>query len=180
MIPSMKNSLTVAMCMLLGFLINPISLRAETAIQSITLEAGPVATKHFQAGNEDYRERHGLGILKVHTKDYGNWALYLLSPNSVDKRSVGVGYLTDPYTLPLSPFKLELSGALGLVTGYQDYPLPLLAAEVRLVVFEDGPWDAGLSMAANPYYMQEEGPSGDNHFGVVVTSPFLSFRYNFN
>jgi hypothetical protein len=175
-----KNFPLVAVFIFIGLFTSSIPTRAETTIQSITLEAGPVATKHIQAGNEDYRERHGLGILKVHTNDYGNWALYLLAPNSVDNTSVGVGYVTDPYTLPVGPLKLELSGALGLVTGYQDYPVPLLAAEARLVLFENGSWDAGLAMAANPYYMQEEGPSGDNHFGVVVTSPFLSIRYNFN
>lgn len=120
-----KNFPLVAVFIFIGLFTSSIPTRAETTIQSITLEAGPVATKHIQAGNEDYRERHGLGILKVHTNDYGNWALYLLAPNSVDNTSVGVGYVTDPYTLPVGPLKLELSGALGLVTGYQDYPVPL-------------------------------------------------------
>ncbi|MGB4107366.1 MAG: hypothetical protein WBK55_06175 [Alphaproteobacteria bacterium] len=153
---------------------------AQSAVESITFEGGPIATKHFQAGDENFREHHGLGVVKVHTTNYGNWGLYVLAPNSVDETSVGVGYVTDPYTLPLGPFKLELSGALGLVTGYQNYPVPLLAAEARLVLFESDSWDAGLSAVALPYYTEDKSPSADNEFGIVATTPFLSLRYNFD
>lgn len=147
-------------------------------LESVTLEGGPIATKHFQAGSENFRERHGLAVLKFSTVGYGNWALYFLNPNSVDRTSVGAGYVTDPYVVPLGPTELELSGALGLVTGYQDYPVPLVVAQARLKLYENGPWNAGLSMAANPYYAQDKR-SDDNEWGVVVTSPFLSVRYSF-
>jgi len=148
-------------------------------LEAITVEGGPIATKHFQSGSESFRERHGIGIVKFHTKDYGNWALYYLAPNSVDDPSFGAGYVTDPLTLNLiGDTRLELTGALGLVTGYQDYPVPLLAAQARLVLFDNGQWDAGLSMAANPYIIEDDR-TGDNDFGVVVTSPFLSVGYKF-
>ena len=152
---------------------------AEPQLQSITVEGGPIWSKHFQSEDENFREDHGLGVLKTHTKDYGNWGLYVLSPNSVDDTSVGMGYVTDPYAVPLGPVKLELSGALGLVTGYQDYPVPLIAAEARLVLFEQGSWDAGVAAAALPYYMKDDTPGGDSEFGIVATSPFLSVRYTF-
>lgn len=155
------------------------SALSSNVIESITLEGGPIATKHFQSGDEDFRERHAMGILKVSTHDYGNWGLYFLNPNSVDDTSYGFGYVTDPYTVPIGPTKLELTGALGLVTGYQDYPVPLLAAQARLVLIERGAWDAGFAMAISPYYVEEEN-TGDNEFGFVGTSPFLSIRYNFN
>jgi hypothetical protein len=152
----------------------------DSFIEAVTVEGGPIASKHFQSGDEDFRERHGLGILKVETKDYGNWGLYVLAPNSVDRTSVGAGYITDPLTIPLgSSMRLELTGALGLVTGYQDYPVPLLAAQARFVVYEDGPWSAGLSMAAMPYVMEDDNGNDDNEWGVVATSPFLSVRYSF-
>ncbi len=153
--------------------------QAQGVIESVTLEGGPIASKHFQSGDEDFRERHGLGIVKVHTRGYGNWGLYVLSPNSVDNTSIGAGYVTDPYIVPAGPFTLELSAALGLVTGYQDYPVPLLAGEARLVLFRQGAWDAGLAMAALPYYMKDDSGSGDNAFGVVATTLFLSVRYRF-
>ena len=147
-------------------------------IQAVTLEGGPIFSKHFQSGDPDFRQRHQLGIAKVHTKDYGNWGVYVLTPNSVDKTSVGVGYVTDPYTVPLGVTKLELSGALGLVTGYQDYPVPLMAAQARFVVYENDKWNVGASVAALPYIMQDRN-GGDNKFGVVTTSPFISIRYKF-
>lgn len=149
------------------------------AIQSVTLEGGPIASKHFQSGSEDFRERHGLAVLKVATRNYGNWGLYFLNPNSVDDTSFGAGYVTDPYVLQLGPAKLELTGALGLVTGYQDYPVPLVAGQGRLVVYEGERWDAGLAMAVMPYFMKDES-GGDNAFGIVGTTPFFSVRYNFN
>lgn len=152
---------------------------SSNIIESITLEGGPIATKHFQSGDEDFRERHAMGILKVSTHDYGNWGLYFLNPNSVDDTSFGFGYVTDPYAIPIGPTKLEFSGALGLVTGYQDYPVPLVAAQARWVLFEKDNWDAGFAMAISPYYLEEEN-TGDNEFGLVGTSPFLSIRYNFN
>lgn len=148
-------------------------------LKSLTLEGGPIATKHFQGGEENYRERHGLAVLKAETAEYGTWGLYFLNPNSVDRTSVGAGYITKPYVVPLAySMDLEFSGALGLVTGYQDYPVPLIVGEARLGLFEEGPWDVGVAMATNPYIMQEKD-SGDNNFGMVVTSPFLSIRYKF-
>jgi hypothetical protein len=150
-----------------------------SALDSITIEGGPVASKHFQSGAEHFRERHGLAVLQVSTRDYGNWGFYFLNPNSVDKTSFGIGYVTDPYTLPMGPLKLELTGALGLVTGYQDYPVPLLAGEARLVIYEHGPWDTGLAAAAMPYFMKDDAHDR-NEFGVVATTPFLSIRYRFD
>lgn len=81
-------------------------------LESITIAGAPIATKHIQASDEDFRERHGLAIAKVHTKGYGNWGVYFLNPNSVDRTSVGAGYVTDPYVIPVGPTKLELSAAL--------------------------------------------------------------------
>jgi len=147
-------------------------------ITSLTFEGGPIATKHLQSGDENFRERHGMVVVKIHTEGYGNWGLYFLNPNSVDDPSVGFGYVTNPYAIPLGPTELELSGALGLVTGYQDYPVPLLAAQARLKLYEQGSWNAGLAVAASPYIL-EDNRTGDNEFGVVVTSPFLSVRYSF-
>ena len=152
--------------------------QAQT-IKSVTLEGGPIATKHLQSNDEDYRERHGLGILKVETDRIGTWALYLLNPNSVEDTSVGLGYVFPSYDIAMiGNTRLELSAALGLVTGYQDYPVPLLAGQVRWVVFENNNWDAGLSIAANPYYTENE-TTNDNDFGIVVTSPFLSIKRKF-
>lgn len=144
--------------------------------KSITVEGGPIATKHFQSGDDDFRETHILGIVKAHTYNYGNWGLYYLGPNSVDDYSYGFGYVTNPYVLPLGPVSLELSGALGLVTGYQDYPVPLLAAEIRLPIYQGNQWNVGFAMAAMPYILDNDG---DNEFGIVATSPFLSARYEF-
>lgn len=162
------------------FIVLPCLAKAQESqkgIKSITVEGGPIVTKHFQSDDEDFREHHGLGIIKVHTKGYGNWGLYFLSPNSVDDTSVGAGYVTNPYIIPLGLTELELSGALGLVTGYQDYPVPLLAAQARLKLYESGSWNAGVSMAAMPYIIEDN--TGDNDFGIVATSPFLSVRYSF-
>jgi len=154
------------------------SFAQEKRVTSFTLEGGPIATKHIQSGNEDFRERHVMAVAKVHTKGYGNWGLYFLNPNSVDDTSYGFGYVTNPYAIPLGPTELELSGALGLVTGYQDYPVPLLAAQARLKLIERGAWNVGIATAASPYFIEEED-GDDNEFGVVVTSPFLSVRYQF-
>ena len=147
-------------------------------VDSISLEGGYIATKHFQSDDENFRERHGLGILKVDTKGYGNWALYFLNPNSVRDTSFGFGYVTNPYVIDLGITDLELYGALGLVTGYQDYPVPLIAAQARLKLFEVGQWNAGISMAAMPYYAEDDR-TGDSDFGIVGTTPFLSLRYSF-
>lgn len=149
-------------------------------IKSFTLEGGPIASKHIQSGDNNFRERHVLAVAKIGTENYGNWALYFLNPNSVRKTSVGLGYVTNPYVLPISgPVKLELSGALGLVTGYQDYPVPLLAGEARLVLFDSGKWNAGIAAAAMPY-IAEDDITGENKVGIVATTPFLSIRYNFH
>ncbi len=152
----------------------------ESQIESLTLEGGPIFSEHFQSGDPGFNEHHGLGIAKIHTRDYGNWGLYVLSPNSVDDTSVGVGYVTNPYTIPLGPTSLELSAALGLVTGYQDYPVPLIAGEARLGIYEsnDEKWNIGVAMALSPYFAKSDR-TGDNEFGVVATSPFLSVRYQY-
>lgn len=147
-------------------------------LQSMTIEGGPIGSKHIQSGDPNFREGHTLAVAKFETRDYGTWGLYLLTPNSVDKTSFGVGYVTNPWTIPMGPVDLELTGALGLVTGYQDYPVPLLAGEARFVLYRAEKWDAGLAMAATPYVM-EERRTNNNKFGVVVTSPFLSLRYKF-
>lgn len=173
---SMRPSLLLILCVLLAA---PQAAKAEIGMESVTVEGGPIASKHFQSGDENFRETHGLGIIKAHTKNYGNWGLYVLSPNSVDDQSIGAGYVTDAYTIPLGPTKLEFSAGIGLVTGYQDYPIPLIVGQARLVLLEKGSWDAGVSMAAIPYYMQDTSPGGDNEVGIVATSPFLSLRYNF-
>ncbi len=154
----------------------------DNIIEAVTVEGGPIWSKHFQSGDENFREDHGLGIVKVETNGYGNWGVYFLSQNSVDDTSFGVGYVTDPWKIPLfADTRLELTGALGLTTGYQDYPVPLIAAQARFVAFESGPWSAGLSMAAMPYIMEDEKDDGstENEFGIVGTTPFLSIRYQF-
>ena len=167
--------------LLSAFLLLSSAAYADDVFDSVTVEGAPIMTKHFQSGDENYRDTHGLGVVKVHTKEYGNWGVYVLSPNSVDRFSFGAGYVTEDYGFPVGPFSLEFSGALGLVTGYQDYPVPLIAGEARLVLFNEGNWDAGLSMAALPYYIREDNGRNDgNNFGIVVTSPFLSARYKFN
>ena len=148
-------------------------------IESITLEGGPVASKHIQPGDENFHERHGLAVMKVATRNYGNWGLYLLTPNSVERTSVGAGYITDPYTIPLGPMQLELTGAIGLVSGYQDYPVPLVAGQARLAIYDNGRWNAGIAMAALPYYMTDRS-THNNEWGVVATTPFLSLRYSFD
>lgn len=145
-------------------------------IESMTLEGGPIWTRHFQSGDENFKDHHGLAIAKVSTKDYGNWGLYYLNPNSVGDPSIGAGYVTDPYAIPLGPTTLELSAALGLVTGYQDYPVPLIAGQARLTIYENGPLNIGASMAVLPY-IAEDPRDGDNDFGIVGTTPFLSVRY---
>ncbi len=149
------------------------------SIESLTVEGGPIASKHFQQGDDDFRERHGLAVIKLGTRDYGNWGLYILAPNSVDRTSVGAGYITNPYVLPLGPTQLELTAALGLVSGYRDYPVPLLVGQARLALFEYGKWNAGISMVALPYYMEDK-TNGDDEWGIVATTPFLSLRYNFD
>lgn len=171
--------------MLLLIMITMAKAQVEKGITSLTLEGGPIATKHFQSGEENFRERHGLAIAKIHTRGYGNWALYFLGPNSVNDQSYGFGYVTNPYSIPFGEtIALELSGALGLVTGYQDYPVPLIAAQARLKLFERDNWDAGISSAIMPYIAEGQDKNGrgtsDNEFGIVGTTPFLSLRYNFN
>ncbi|MEM6812599.1 MAG: hypothetical protein AAF549_09065 [Pseudomonadota bacterium] len=164
------------------FLNSPVSASTyytnNNLFKSVSFEGAPIATKHFQSDDEDFRERHFLGVVKAHTHKYGNWGLYFLGPNSVDDTSVGFGYVTNPWVYELGPTQLEFSGALGLVTGYQDYPVPLLAGQITWQLYSYNQWDFGLSMAALPYYVEEEN-SNDSDFGIVVTSPFLSVRYNF-
>ncbi len=147
-------------------------------VRSLTLEGGPIASHHFQASENNFHQRHTLGIVKLGTRDYGTWGVYVLSPNSVEDTSIGVGYVFSPYVVPLGPTELELTGALGAVTGYQNYPVPLLAGEARLRLFESGPWNAGVAMAALPY-ITDDDVTGDTVFGIVATTPFLSIRYRF-
>lgn len=147
--------------------------------ESITFEGGPIWSKHFQFGDQNFREHHGLAALKVSTRDYGNWGVYYLSKNSVRKNSVGVGYVTDPWVIPLGGSSaLEFNGILGLVTGYQDYPVPLLAVQARIQLYETGRWNFGIASVAAPYYA-EDPVNGDDEFGIVATTPFLSARYRF-
>ncbi len=148
-------------------------------VQSFTVEGGPIASKHFQSGDNHFRERHMIAAAKVSTENYGNWGLYLLTPNSVRDTSVGFGYVTDPYIIPIGPTALELNGVIGLVTGYQDYPVPLLGGQARMTVYESGVWNTGLTMAILPY-IAEDDVTGKNKAGIVATTPFLSVRYSFN
>jgi hypothetical protein len=147
-------------------------------ISSMTVAGGPILSHHFQSGPDNFVDHHTIGIVQANTNGYGNWALYFLGPNSVDKNSYGAGYVTNPYVIPMGPVKLELSGALGLVTGYQSYPVPLLGAQAQLDVYQDGPWNVGFEMAAMPY-IAEDQTTGKDKFGVVGTTPFLSIRYSF-
>lgn len=153
--------------------------RSAWAIDDITVAGGPILSKHIQSGDNNFNQHHTLGILKLGTHDAGTWGLYVLTPNSVRTTSVGAGYVTEPYTIPLGPMKLELMGGLGLVSGYQDYPVPLISAEARLALYQSGPWNAGIEMAAMPYIAHDDA-TDKNKFGVVGTTPFLSIRYKFN
>lgn len=168
----------------LGFMLwggTAIAQQDDRFIKSVTVEGGPIWTKHFQDDDENFRENHALAIVKVETNGYGRWGVYYLGPNSVDDTSVGVGYVTPSYDISLfANTELQLSGALGLVTGYQDYPVPLLAAQARWQLFEsvDEKWNAGISAAALPY-IAENDRTGDNDFGIVATTPFLSVQYKF-
>jgi hypothetical protein len=159
----------------------PYNVQAQNFIKSVTVEGAPIWTKHFQGEDDNFREHHGLGVVKIETENYGRWGVYYLSPNSVRDSSIGFGYVTPSWDIPLGPTELELSGALGLVTGYQDYPVPLVAGQARLKLFEsqDGRWNAGIAAAALPY-IAEDPVTRDNNFGIVTTTPFLSVRYRFN
>ena len=148
------------------------------AIRSVTLAGGPILSKHFQSGEDNFNEHHAIGILKLETASYGTWGFYFLNPNSVHKLSVGAGYITHPYTIPLGPTELELTAGLGLVSGYQDYPVPMLAGEARLVLYRHDAWNVGVEAAAMPYIARDED-TDKNKFGIVATTPFLSVRYRF-
>lgn len=180
----MSNLITYTLSALLGLIMVSPSVLAQESngrfIQSVTVEGGPIWTKHFQSEDENFREHHGLGIVKVETAKYGRWGIYYLGPNSVRDTSVGVGYVAPPWVLPLGITELELSAALGLVTGYQEYPVPLIAGQARFKIYEsqDGRWNAGISAAALPYIVEND-VTGDNNFGVVATTPFLSVRHKF-
>ena len=147
-------------------------------ISSVTVSGGPILTHHFQSGADNFVDHHEIGIVQANTNGYGNWALYFLGPNSVGKNSFGAGYVTNPYVVPMGPTQLELSGALGLVTGYQNYPVPLLGAQARLAIYQSGPWNAGIEMAAMPY-IAEDPQTNRNKVGIAGTTPFLSIRYSF-
>ena len=181
----MKNIILTLFCFfaLFGGALSSVTAQAQENrfIKSVTVEGGPIWTKHFQGDDENFRESHGLAIVKVETQKYGRWGVYYLGPNSVSDTSVGFGYVTPSWDIPLGPMALEFSGALGLVTGYQDYPVPLLAGQARLNMYEsrDGQWSAGIAAAALPY-IAENPRTGNNDFGVVATTPFLSVRYKFD
>jgi hypothetical protein len=147
-------------------------------ISSVTVAGGPILTHHFQDGRDTFVDHHEIGIAQANTNGWGNWAVYFLGPNSVGKNSYGAGYVTDPYVVPMGAVKLELSGALGLVSGYQNYPVPLLGAQAQLDVYQSGPWNVGVEMAAMPY-IAEDQTTGKNKVGIVGTTPFLSLRYKF-
>jgi hypothetical protein len=158
--------------------------RADTdnpwMIEAVTVEGGPIWSHHFQSGSEDFNQHHALGIVKLTTEDEGAWGLYVLTPNSVRRTSIGAGWVTKPWTVPVSgPVKFEFTGSLGLVSGYQNYPVPLLAGEARLVLIERDNWDAGFSAAAMPY-IAHDTVTNDNKAGIVATTPFLSVKYRFN
>ena len=78
------------------------------------------------------------------------------------------------------PNSVGVVGCAGNVTGYQDFPVPLVAGQARLNLYEsqNGRWNAGIAAAALPY-VAENQLTGDNDFGVVVTTPFLSIRHRF-
>lgn len=154
------------------------SLTDPWGISSMTVAGGPILSHHFQDGADEFVDHHTIGIVQANTNGYGNWALYFLGPNSVDKNSYGAGYVTNPYVVPMGPVKLELSGALGLVTGYQSYPVPLLGAQAELDIYQSGPWSVGAEMAAMPY-IAEDQTTGKDKVGIVGTTPFLSIRYSF-
>ena len=180
----LSMALMIFAIMILDAMINRVNARdfgQRYGLESVTIEGGPIATKHFQSDDENFRERHALAIAKVSTKNYGNWGVYFLNPNSVDRTSVGFGYVTDPLSIPLiASTELELSAALGLVTGYQDYPVPLLAGHARLKLYEshNNKWNAGVATAILPYYAEDQ-TTKDNSFGAVVSMPFLSVQYKF-
>lgn len=177
------NSLKRPFChylLLLFLIIVPGNSRAEMplGIQSVMVAGAPIVTRHFQPREHDFQEQHVLASVRVATENYGNWGLFLLEPNSLDRTSVGVGYLTNPYVLPVGGMDLELSAGLGIVTGY-DFPvLPLLIGEARLVVFQRDAWDMGVAMAAMPYIATDRDGNNRNA-GIVFTSPFLGIRYQF-
>ncbi len=147
-------------------------------VRSVMVSGGPILTRHFQSGTDNFVNHHEIGIVQADTAARGNWALYYLGPNSVGKQTFGAGYVTSPYVVPLGPLNLELSGALGLVSGYQDYPVPLLGLQARLDLYQNGPWNVGAEVAAMPYIAKDEN-THKNKFGVVGTTPFLSVRYGF-
>lgn len=147
-------------------------------ITAFTVAGGPILTHHFQDSKDEFVDHHEIGIAQVNTQGLGNWAFYYLGPNSVGKQSYGGGYVTDPWVVPAGPVKFEFSGALGLVSGYQSYPVPLLGAQAQLDLYQSGPWNVGLEMAAMPYIAEDE-TTGKNKVGIVGTTPFLSVRYKF-
>jgi hypothetical protein len=168
---------------LLAFLFATSPARADVdnpwAVEAVTVEGGPIWSHHFQSGPNDFNQHHTLGIVKLTTEDEGTWGLYVLTPNSVRRTSIGAGWVTKPWTVPVSgPVKFEFNASLGLVSGYQNYPVPLIAGEARLVLFEENNWDAGFSAAAMPY-IAHDTVTNDNKAGVVVTTPFLSLKYRF-
>ncbi len=157
--------------------------RADTgnpwAVEDVTVEGGPIWSHHFQSGPINFNQHHALGIVKLTTEGEGTWGLYVLTPNSERRTSIGGAWVTKPWIVPVAgQTRFEFTGALGLVSGYRSYPVPLIAAEARLVLIERKNWDAGVSAAALPYIAQDM--KKDNKAGVVVSSPFLSVRYRFN
>jgi hypothetical protein len=181
----MKKTILVSFLSLLGAALNATTGAAQQAqpadpwdITAVTVAGGPILTRHFQSGTDDFVNHHEIGIAQVNTRGAGNWAFYYLGPNSVGKQTFGGGWVTDPWRIPLGPTALELSGALGLVSGYQNYPVPLLGAQARLDIYASGPWNAGIEMAAMPYIARDQ-VADKNRVGIVGTTPFLSVRYSF-
>ena len=158
-----------------------IDATTHAPLKAITLEGGPITTHHYQSTYYDYNQKHTLGIVKFETRNYGTWGLYVLSPNSMNRTSVGIGYLPSSLELKLpGSLKAEFSVAVGLTSGYREYPVPLISGEVRLGIYEKNNWDIGITVAAMPYiYKTWEQDKKVRHTGIVVTSPFLSIRRKF-
>lgn len=152
-------------------------------IESVTLAGGPIRSRHFQTGpKQNYNESHTFTSLRVDTRDYGRWAMYALTPNSENRNSFGIGYVTKPLRAEFGKVSLEASLMAGIVTGYQEYPLPMVGGNLRLEFYErsfaHGKLSIGAEASVMPYVSQRF--KGDKwQVGIVGTTPYLSARYTF-
>ena len=144
------------------------------SIESITLAGGPIFSQHMQSAPNHFNQSHTFISAKISTRDYGSLGAFSLSPNSMRKDSIAVGYITPPLKFSVLGVKAELSGMVGAVTGYVYDVTPMVGANLRVNLFEaavgNGKMDVGLEVSAMPYLQPA---------GVVVTSPYLSLRYHF-